>query len=85
VNRAAERLRRHARHATYAALAWPELVTLPSGGGFHSYRERDLVVEGDVPLDDRSGLLEIWFGQFGQAMVMHRDEASCQNMGRKQI
>jgi Domain of unknown function (DUF4123) len=66
-------------------LHWQELVTLPSGGGFLSYRKRDLVVEGDVPLDDRSGLLEIWFGQFGQAMVMHRDEASCRNMGRKQI
>jgi hypothetical protein len=66
-------------------LHWQEPVTFASGRGFASYRERELAVEGEVPLDDRSGLLEIWFGPYAQAMVMHRDEASCQYTGKNRI
>ena len=34
----------------------------------------ELVVKGELPNDEKSGVLEIYFGKFGQAVVLHKDD-----------
>ncbi|SDB98890.1 protein of unknown function [Cupriavidus sp. YR651] len=57
-------------------LHWIEFTDYAPGRCMRTPRRRELVVNGELPTEERSGLLEIRFGKYGEAIVMHKDEAS---------
>lgn len=54
-------------------LSWYERSTYAPGRHMQTPREREIVVTGELPLNDKSGWLEIRFGLSGQSIVMHAD------------
>lgn len=63
-------------------LHWSDREVLPGGSGFLTPRECEVTVEGEVPPDDYSGLLEVRFGKYEQRVVIYRDEGAWHNAGR---
>lgn len=53
-------------------LRWDESTAYGSGRSMCTPHRRELVVKGELPNDEKSGVLEIYFGKFGQAVVMHK-------------
>lgn len=45
-------------------LSWEEILFLPGGRGYRSPCECEVTVEGEIPLDDDSGVLEIRFEKY---------------------
>lgn len=66
------------------ALCWDDLETLPGGSILRTPRRSEVTVEGDAPLNDHSGLLEMRFEKYGQRVVMYRDEDAWHNARKKQ-
>lgn len=63
-------------------LHWDEVNVLPGGRPYRTYRENDIFIEGEVPPDDHSGVLEIRFEKYTQRAVMYPDEDARQHAGR---
>lgn len=63
-------------------LGWDEIAFLPSGRGYRTPCERKVAIQGEIPLDDDSGVLEIRFEKYEQTVVMYRDESAWRDLGR---
>ncbi|CAM2164951.1 DUF4123 domain-containing protein [Paraburkholderia sacchari] len=63
-------------------LHWAESTPLPSGRTFWTDYESEVSVEGEVPLEDGTGLLELWLGAYDKRVVMYRDEDIWRDAGR---
>lgn len=55
-------------------LRWDESTAYGSGRSMCTPHRLELVVKGELPNDEKSGVLEIYFGKFGQAVVLHKDD-----------
>ncbi|WP_051376861.1 DUF4123 domain-containing protein [Burkholderia sp. WSM2232] len=63
-------------------LSWDEIAFLPNGTGYRTPCEREVIIEGEVPLDENSGVLEIRFEKDRQRVVMHRDTSPWRDVAR---
>jgi hypothetical protein len=64
-------------------LHWVESTLLQSGRGYRTDYESEISIEGEVPLADGSGLLELWFGVYDKRVVMYQDENAWRKAGRR--
>jgi len=62
-------------------LHWDDLEVLPTGGILRVPRDHEITVEGELPSDDHSGLLEVRFEQYVQRVVVHRNGMSLHDAG----
>ena len=63
-------------------LSWDDISLLPSGRSYRTPCESQVTVEGEMPRDGDSGVLELRFEKSGQKVVMYRNEDARRNARR---
>jgi hypothetical protein len=64
-------------------LSWDEISLLPSGRSYRTPCESQVAIEGEMPRDGDSGVLELRFEKSGQKVVMYRNEDARRDAGRR--